>query len=534
MTTRPRTKQESVPPSRRKRRPNIRTRVRKDDGVTTVGKSQNGKAQNVKTGKSLRSKKQAISAQQLDRTTFRTSREMDFFTEKELVTQTGHEREEWPLVFLKEVIDNSLDACDESDAAPVIDVTADACGISVRDNGPGLPEATLKAATDFTIRASSRECYVSPCRGAQGNALMTLLAMPFVIDPKDGIFVVQTHGKRHSITCRADPVSQRAVIRDDVTELPKCKNQRIPKNKKASFEAGTEIRIEWSRRDDDDGALLWPFGDLMPVDNQWGDDFADGFRALVEGFAVFNPHATISLDWFGKRTTWAATDPSWEKWKPCQPTSPHWYELAHLERLIGAYITHDRDSATDRLVAELIAEFDGLSGSQKRSKVLTETDLKRVKLSEFVTGDRLDSKRIANLLVAMQRHTRSVKSKRLGIIGETHFRARFLAMGVKEESFQYSRKLAKDGLPWVLESAFGWMGDEADDNRKIYAGANWSAAIKNPFRSFGTTGEGLEAVLTDMRVGAYEPIVFVLHLAHPRVEYADRGKSALIIKEGKR
>jgi hypothetical protein len=29
-----------------------------------------------------------------------------------------------------------------------------------------------------------------------------------------------------------------------------------------------------------------------------------------------------------------------------------------------------------------------------------------------------------------------------------------------------------------------------------------------------------------------EPVVFVLHLAHPRVEYTDRGKSALVIGGG--
>jgi hypothetical protein len=143
----------------------------------------------------------------------------------------------------------------------------------------------------------------------------------------------------------------------------------------------------------------------------------------------------------------------------------------------------------------------------------------------------------------MQRHTRPIKSPVLGIIGEEHLKERLLAMGVKPESFRYSKKLAKPKckesqsahdekasfIPWVLESAFGWLGQDAVDSRKIYSGANWSAAIKNPFRSFGSTGEGLETALADMRVKSSEPIVFVLHLAHPRLEYTDRGKSALVI-----
>src|SRR5262249_25002241 len=159
--------------------------------------------------------------------------------------------------------------------------------------------------------------------------------------------------------------------------------------------------------------------------------------------------------------------PTWPKWKPHKPTSSHWYELPHLERLIGAYITDDRDLGRDHLVSDLVAEFNGLSGPQKRAKVLRETGLKRVRLSELVVDGRFDSDRIARLLHSMQQHTRPVQSKYLGVIGEDHLKARMLAMGVRPESFEYRRKLAKCKnsssepdkekqafLPSVLETAF--------------------------------------------------------------------------------
>ena len=459
--------------------------------------------QKVKSRTPAKSIKLALS---LVRTTFSTSREMDFFSKKELITQTGHEVAEWPLVFLKEVIDNALDACEEADVPPVVDVVADAAGITIRDNGNGLPESTLKAAMDFTVRASSREVYVSPCRGAQGNALKTLLPMPRVVDPDSGRLIVQAHGKRHIITCGANPISQQAEVNDDAADVPTI---------------GTEIRMEWEANGSLDDGGPWPFGDTA-------DEHHADIRAMVEGFAVFNPHATFYLDWFGKRVTWTATNPTWDKWKPNKPTSPHWYEQRHFERLIGAYITHDRSRGEDRLVSDFLAEFDGLTGSHNRTKVLDDAELKRVKLSELVVADKFDSERIAKLLAAMQKHTRPVTSKRLGIIGADHLKASLLQMGIKPESFRYSRKVAKEGLPWVLESAFGWLGDD-ESWRRIYSGANWSAAIKNPFRSFGNTGEGLETALSEMRATRNEPVVFVLHLAHPRVEYTDRGKSALIV-----
>lgn len=478
-------------------------------------------SRNVKNGRSRGEKKQALTPR-LDRTTFSTSRTMDFFSKKELTTQTGHDVSEWPLVYVKEVVDNALDACEEADVAPVVHIAADAAGITISDNGPGLPEETLKGALDFTIRASDKEAYISPCRGAQGNALMTILPMPWVVDADSGKLILRAHGKRHTITCGCDPISQQAVVHDDAAE---------------EATEGTSVRIEWGPRTIERNfrgqngqrwtkdVTVWPFDEMSAA---W---IEGRFRRLVEGFAVFNPHASITLDWFGEKTMWDATNPSWEKWQPSRPTSSHWYEQRHLERLIGAYITFDRQNDSDRLASDFIAEFDGLAGSQKRAKVLDDANLRRANLSALVDGDRFRRDTIASLLEAMQRRTRPVNPKRLGIIGEEHLRTRLLDMGVEPNSFRYSRKLAKDGLPWVLESAFGWLGDEAQDDRRIYAGANWSAAIKNPFRSFGATGEGLEAALSDMRAGADEPVVFVMHLAHPRVEYVDRGKSALVVGE---
>ncbi len=106
----------------------------------------------------------------LERTTLRTSRLLDFCSEKELIAQTGHQTDVWPLVVLKELVDNALDACEEVDVAPEIEVVVDDAGITVKDNGPGMPADTVADILDFTVRVSSREAYVAPDRGAQGNA----------------------------------------------------------------------------------------------------------------------------------------------------------------------------------------------------------------------------------------------------------------------------------------------------------------------------------------------------------------------------
>ena len=72
-----------------------------------------------------------------------------------------------PYNSVKELSDNGIDACEEAGLAPELTVRGvDASGISVADNGPGLPAETIKSVLDYAVRVSSREAYVSPTRGA--------------------------------------------------------------------------------------------------------------------------------------------------------------------------------------------------------------------------------------------------------------------------------------------------------------------------------------------------------------------------------
>jgi hypothetical protein len=65
--------------------------------------------------------------------------------------------------------------------------------------------------------------------------------------------------------------------------------------------------------------------------------------------------------------------------------------------------------------------------------------------------------------------------------------------------------------------------------RLLIAGANWSVGIHNPFRRFGKTGEGLESTLAAARANAGQPVIMALHLASAHIQYADRGKSSIIV-----
>jgi DNA topoisomerase VI subunit B len=140
-----------------------------------------------------------MSAPSLSRHVFKTSRLAEFCSQKELVNQTGHAVEDWPLVDLKELIDNALDGAEESGIAPVIEISVSQDDIAVADNGPGIAPETVADIIDYTARVSSREAYVSPTRGAQGNALKTILAMPFALDGERGETIIESQGVAHRI-----------------------------------------------------------------------------------------------------------------------------------------------------------------------------------------------------------------------------------------------------------------------------------------------------------------------------------------------
>jgi DNA topoisomerase VI subunit B len=434
----------------------------------------------------------------LARTTLRTSRLLDFASERELVAQTGHHRDAWPLVIVKELVDNGIDACEEAGIAPVIKVTADDTDIKVEDNGPGLPAKTIESVLDFSVRVSSREAYISPTRGAQGNALKTIVAMPFVVHGERGHVEIEALGSRHLIDMTVDRIRQEPVIGHKFESIPE--------------KTGTLVRVEWP--------------DLAC---SIGEDTRSRFLQIAEDFAWINPHLEITVDWFGEAVTVKPTDRSWAKWKPSDPTSPHWYSAENLERLIAGYIAHDQDNGRERTVREFVSEFRGLSGTAKQKQVLDATGLARESLSCMVTGSGLDRGKVDRLLATMKEQSKPIKPDMLGVIGKEHFRQRFSAIGCEMESFDYRKVIdTTDGAPWIVETAFGWCPEA--NSRRLVTGVNWSPGIVNPFRELGRFGQSLDTILSQQRASRNEPVVLVLHMSCPRVEYTDRGKSAVVTR----
>jgi DNA topoisomerase VI subunit B len=451
----------------------------------------------------------------LTRVPFTVSRLMEFCTRRELVNQTGHQESEWPLVVLKELADNALDACEEAGIAPVISIAVKDDTIVITDNGPGIPAKTITAILDYSIRVSSREAYVSPTRGAQGNALKTILPMAYVLNERhgedaSGKTVIEANGVAHHIAFSVDHIKQEPKIAHTT--------------KHSSVTKGTRITVT-----------------LPAIPSQYSDcvinlvDYSKvEFLRLAESYAWVNPHLSLRVSWDGERKIdIKPSDTAWQKWLPSWPTSAHWYDQSRFRRYMAAHIAHRGDIT----VREFVSEFRGLTATAKQKQVLAETGASHVSLHNFFGVQKANTKNIAKLLASLKDHTKPVRPPDLGIIGKQHFYALMERAGGDPKTFTYNRSFGETGgIPRVVEFAFGIHRKGLSSSssgpgplRKIITGVNWSPGINNPFRQLGRNGESLDGILSEVRANTTQPVIAVLHLACPRVAYTDRGKSAIVV-----
>ena len=198
---------------------------------------------------------------------------------------------------------------------------------------------------------------------------------------------------------------------------------------------------------------------------------------------------------------------------------------------MAAHIAN-RDSIT---VREFVSEFRGMTGTAKQKLVLAETGASHVSLHNFFGLHKANTGNIARLLTSLKNHTKLVPPAELGIIGKEHVYRLMEAAGGDPKIFTYNRTFGEtDGVPRVVEFAFGihreGLTAGRGPSRKIITGVNWSPGINNPFRQLGRGGDGLDAVLADVRANTSQPVIAVLHVTCPRIAYTDRGKSAIVIE----
>ena len=431
-------------------------------------------------------------------------------------------------VILKELVDNGIDACEDADIAPKIKVTITIprsrkkpMRIVVEDNGPGIPPETINGIINYNVRVSSREAYISPTRGRQGNALKTILPMGYVLGGKvKGETWIEAHGRKHRILFTVNQIKQE----------PRVEN--IPSRSRVT--TGTRVTVFWPNIENppDDDA----------IDNDEDDGVLKSIADLLKEFIWVNPHLTLQFTRNGKQLiNCKATNPDWKKYRACEATSAHWYNLEQIERYAGALIDrdlqfreqHPRTNREKYTVREFVAQFRGMSATEKQKQILRELAASHMTLHRFFGSEKqVNHQRMEKLLRLLKEHTRPVRPELLGVIGEDHLRKFCIEAGGQPESFKYSASLDQNsnGVPYVVETAIcpykKWVSGKDAPNRELITGVNFSATLKNPFTTLKGM-QGMEEILAEARAGKYAPVIVCVHYACPHIEYLDRGKSRI-------
>jgi DNA topoisomerase VI subunit B len=201
----------------------------------------------------------------LQRTTFEASRAAEYFDARQLSALTGVPREMFLNVCLKELGDNALDACETAAAAPEVSVTVECqqgelCRLSVSDNGPGMPSELIEKILDYNVQVSDKMAYRSPTRGAQGNALKTIIGIPYSLGSHEPL-VITARGVRHIIRPRVDPGGHVHV-------------SHVKAEENGAGFPGTRVEVA-----------------ITAEEAKERQDFDP--RHWVRSFAAFNPHATL-------------------------------------------------------------------------------------------------------------------------------------------------------------------------------------------------------------------------------------------------
>lgn len=199
------------------------------------------------------------------------SRSSENFTIKGLQTITGQSQSDWITYITKELVDNSLEGCED----PKIEITCwmvdeELEQLDVQDNGPGITKKTImKIFKDIESFGGTKSHYKLTTRGSQGNALMSIFGIQSQFSRS---LEIHSRNYLHIIKMVSNDLSNEPEVKVETKQVENIKGLKI------SFYLPDSVEVE--NDDYDEGYGLGGIEDVKKV-----------FRQFVE----LNPQAEIKL-----------------------------------------------------------------------------------------------------------------------------------------------------------------------------------------------------------------------------------------------
>jgi hypothetical protein len=454
---------------------------------------------------------------------------MEYATMDGLTKMTGVTPEMFDIYIIKELIDNSLDACELYNIQPKIKVTVkvkeDFLYLSVADNGPGLGEEQIKEIVNFTRYSGTKYYVKKPTRGAQGNALMTILGLPgilsYVTGKPNSKIIISTQQHTYLIKIIVDKVMQE--IKPEITKIEPTRK------------SGTQISIILPLLETKLYGTSW----TNNSHKLWGEH--GRYYDLIEGFSLWNPHVAFKLRYNNKRKAivdeFAPTITKCRKFSHPGFGSVYWYKEEDFIDLVYANIRANKEQNKKETIINFAKRFKGCTGNR--------TELTRA-LTKGLTDKYIDSlnddkgKKAKILFQNLKEVSKPLNKLVLGEIGREHFYKVISKYGViHEKLFQYGKiNGIYEGIPYVMEVAICKV--KKLKKKRVQFGINMTVTYDLPFgdttftadlskRDYrgSTTAEGLQGLLEKYHIDDDSGVFVAMHVITPNVRYKDYGKSEI-------
>jgi len=462
---------------------------------------------------------------------FSINREFDFVRLDGLRRATGQPPHEWDLYIVKELIDNALDADEmlwhnDPTQSPCLHIRMEYINVPKRrsqqlfvqvSNRTAFPVEQI-AGIFATQRYTSRKAFIKGLtRGALGNALKTLLGIPYALrNCVAGDWSPDL--KPLSILCNGKEYLPRYVMDSTVQTIRfECGT------KESKPVEGTVIKVG-----------LDHFEQEMPRT-------LAQVKRLAEQYHLCNPHAEFHWMVEIEGQEWTreyVADVGWaDKFRGIAPVQ--WYPPTAFQDLLGAlYRKQFGDDETGKLPVEAIcrcfigSDSEVVEASQGQPN--TATVIEALGQSYLRKAD-IEGQAATRLYRALCQHSPRFDSSQLGGIGAEHMRAVLSRTLPVDGDVLY--EIATDAgddpsVPFVIEAAVARL---KDGKRQIWTAINCAPTYGDPFLrrwlrapiQFDEPVLGLRGLLDTYGLLDDTPVVLFLHLICPNAEHNEFSKTEI-------
>ena len=364
---------------------------------------------------------------------------------------------------------------------------------------------------DFDVRVSDKALYRTPSRGQQGNALKTVVAMPFALGDTDPLTVVRSRGLEHRI---------RAAL--GAGGFPDTEHQATP----CATEPGATVEVR------------------LPLPD-WSSHI-DRLYRLVRSYHLFNPHAKVSfrvsradvghgeLNGVEIVESHLPSDSGYRKFTPKDPLVVHWFTAEDFARLVKHLVGHGEG---ERPLGKFLQDFRGFSARAKASQARRGLPEGTRVLADLSDEDieNLSSGRCAEV-------TKEPTHAVLGSpIGEEHLVGALRSFHGDPDYYSgrswYKKANTRlNGAPAVVEAA---VVETQPGAGGLYVGINHSPTYSDPLAdtylmhensAVEVGGFGISGFLQDARIVRNLPSAAVaVHIMAAAPTTLDRGKTRLSV-----